>query len=465
MSLHMHRERITNIIHLLYPMRIILYFLAFITLTGYAQTDQDTLIVLANQKLYKVNRNNAGANFYLNVINPPAFDPVSLDWSEPLNCYFGIEHAIGNTIFKISESGVYTSLGVVNVPGFNVYIIEGIAFNPQDNALYASVSLDGGPSQNDYTSESLIKINLATMQGQYVNTFNHPPTVSSDPEADAIEFDELGMLYYFDCSTNSDNRIFKQDLAFTNPPTLLNQTLYWPLSDLTVKDGQVYAVTSTAGTYSLQNCSVNGGTLQQTAIAPSPLFNGASLRGITWKPSCAQMPTANFSALGVTTGYPGLTVNFSNSSQHSNTFEFQFGPGATTTTNDISEIVSYTFTLPGVYPVLLTASNGSCSDTSIIYVTILAETGPAPVVPNTFTPDEDGVNDLFFLTFPGAVEIKVEILNRWGNQLVELKGLNAKWDGTVNGKPVSEGVYFYTYDVTLASGKQVSGHGFVTLVK
>lgn len=64
-------------------------------------------------------------------------------------------------------------------------------------------------------------------------------------------------------------------------------------------------------------------------------------------------------------------------------------------------------------------------------------------MPNVFTPNGDGVNDtLTFVKINGVNDYTISILNRWGNEVY--RGENEfKWDGTTNGKPVTEGVYFY----------------------
>lgn len=458
----------------MYLKLIIFWFISLLgTLTGFSQTASDSLILLANHKLYKVHKNNGGTTLYLPITNFPSADPFSLDWCEPQSCYYGIQVALGNSIFRISETGVYTTLGPVTVPGHTISVMEGIAFNPQDNQLYASVSLNGGSSQGDYCSETLIRVNPLNMQGQIIGVFSHPTTNAIESEADAIEFDEQGNLYYFDCSVNSDSRIFKQDLAFANPPVLLCQEAYYTMSDLTVRDNTIY-ISRASGTYIINQCPVTGGSLQQVPVSPVSLFNGTPLRGITWKPEgCEQVPVADFSALDATIGYPGLTVHFSNSSQNATSFHFLFTTNLATNTTNVNEIVSATFTQPGMYPVVLTASNGSCSDTDTIYVTILEpEPGTEPVpeventtIPNFFSPNGDGINDQFFLTFPGALKMHVSILNRWGNQIIELNNPGEKWDGTTNGNKVSEGVYFYTYEVTLSNNMQLNGQGFLTLVR
>lgn len=69
-------------------------------------------------------------------------------------------------------------------------------------------------------------------------------------------------------------------------------------------------------------------------------------------------------------------------------------------------------------------------------------------IPNIFTPNNDGVNDEFNLVWnvnPALIpnlELNAAILNRWGNVVTEFSDPFFEWDGSSNGKPLPEGVYF-----------------------
>src|SRR5690606_34773751 len=68
------------------------------------------------------------------------------------------------------------------------------------------------------------------------------------------------------------------------------------------------------------------------------------------------------------------------------------------------------------------------------------------MIPNAFSPNGDGVNDVFKPGLPGACPVsdyKMQIYNRWG-QMVYVGHLPEDgWDGTVSGKPADAGVYYY----------------------
>jgi gliding motility-associated-like protein len=99
----------------------------------------------------------------------------------------------------------------------------------------------------------------------------------------------------------------------------------------------------------------------------------------------------------------------------------------------------------GIYSVVLTATSG-CSATYSINATI-GNSGAAYLskLPNVFTPNGDGRNDLFSLgnAFDDCTKFKaITIFNRWGQQLFESGDPGFSWDGKVNGNSVPEGVYY-----------------------
>jgi gliding motility-associated-like protein len=78
------------------------------------------------------------------------------------------------------------------------------------------------------------------------------------------------------------------------------------------------------------------------------------------------------------------------------------------------------------------------------------------VVPNTFTPNNDGINDTWGIealeTYPRSV---TQVFNRYGTLVFQSLGYPKAWDGRQNGKPVPEGTYYYKID--LKNGQVLSG--------
>lgn len=70
-----------------------------------------------------------------------------------------------------------------------------------------------------------------------------------------------------------------------------------------------------------------------------------------------------------------------------------------------------------------------------------------PVVPNTFTPNNDGINDVWHIeyldSYPGNT---VEVYNRYGQLVFRSAGYHQPWDGKQNGQPLPIGTYYYIID-------------------
>ncbi len=89
----------------------------------------------------------------------------------------------------------------------------------------------------------------------------------------------------------------------------------------------------------------------------------------------------------------------------------------------------------------LTATNSEgCQVSGQLKVSVLQ----GPVVPNTFTPNGDGVNDQWNIKYLDTyTNCTVEVYNRYGARLFASIGYTVPWDGTYNGSAVPGGVYYY----------------------
>ncbi len=95
----------------------------------------------------------------------------------------------------------------------------------------------------------------------------------------------------------------------------------------------------------------------------------------------------------------------------------------------------------GDYIVYAQDVNG-CADSAFAKITF--DNCCNPFLPNAFTPNGDGQNDYYQFYYNGDVVLKsFQIFNRYGQKVFETENLNARWDGTVNGKLADVGVYHY----------------------
>jgi gliding motility-associated-like protein len=81
-------------------------------------------------------------------------------------------------------------------------------------------------------------------------------------------------------------------------------------------------------------------------------------------------------------------------------------------------------------------------------------------IPNTFTPNRDGLNDLFRAYGVDIREFTMRIFNRWGEEIFVTEKLQSGWDGTYKNSECPLGVYVWKVDYTEVSGKggQLIGH-------
>jgi gliding motility-associated-like protein len=87
-------------------------------------------------------------------------------------------------------------------------------------------------------------------------------------------------------------------------------------------------------------------------------------------------------------------------------------------------------------------------------------------IPNVFTPNNDGANDLFTIELEGAFLNEGFILNRWGGIIAEFDNENRTWNGkTKEGLTVVDGVYTYLIYYTPLNKSKVKAQGFVTVVR
>ena len=118
------------------------------------------------------------------------------------------------------------------------------------------------------------------------------------------------------------------------------------------------------------------------------------------------------------------------------------------------------------YVITLTAYNGICLDSSSIEIKVeKLDTPSVLIAPNVFSPNNDGVNDEFYLTVKNVKTLKLVIYNRWGNPIHEISETSPAWDGKINGANADEGVYFYEYEIEGSDGEKVPGQGFIQLIR
>ena len=101
---------------------------------------------------------------------------------------------------------------------------------------------------------------------------------------------------------------------------------------------------------------------------------------------------------------------------------------------------------------LLNLKDDSCDDTYLF-------------VPNIFSPDGNGVNDILFVDGKNIQQVQLMIYNRWGNLVFQSNSVAEGWDGNFKGKPVNQGVFVYIVTGRFKDGKDFDQKGTITLIR
>ena len=124
----------------------------------------------------------------------------------------------------------------------------------------------------------------------------------------------------------------------------------------------------------------------------------------------------------------------------------------------------YVFTETGEYKVILTVTNstGSCSYSDSLNVKVSSS---FINVPNVFTPNGDGVNDQFKVSYQSISDFKILLYSSWAGRVYISTDPAQGWDGRVGGKLAPPGVYYYLITATGTDGKKYKMKGYVNLLR
>jgi gliding motility-associated-like protein len=108
---------------------------------------------------------------------------------------------------------------------------------------------------------------------------------------------------------------------------------------------------------------------------------------------------------------------------------------------------------------LTVTARGGCSASDNVFVKLLK----FPVIPNTFTPNNDGINDTWRIDYLNTYpDNRVQVFTRSGQLVFESRGYNTPWDGTLKGKPLPFDTYYYIIEP--GNGRDPIT-GYVTILK
>ncbi|MBV6403619.1 MAG: gliding motility-associated C-terminal domain-containing protein [Flavobacteriales bacterium] len=116
---------------------------------------------------------------------------------------------------------------------------------------------------------------------------------------------------------------------------------------------------------------------------------------------------------------------------------------------------------------VVTVSDGICTRSDSVLVTVheLHCDEPDIFVPNAFTPNGDGHNDVLFVRGRFITALEFKVFDRWGEKVFETTDLAVGWDATYQGRAVDPAVFVYHLRVRCADGQELFKKGNVTVIR
>lgn len=209
-----------------------------------------------------------------------------------------------------------------------------------------------------------------------------------------------------------------------------------------------YANSLTEGTYIVQSTDQSGCYIADTIVLTSPEFWGITLSGdttLSFGESIQLQPTF--------VGTPSGAVQY----------DWSLGSCPNCQINTISPTGLTNLSLQ------VTDGNGCVESASM---TISVDINRDVYIPNVFTPNNDGQNDIWFISAnPFLTSIpSIKIFDRWGDQVfgaidAEPNSTLDGWDGVFKSQPLQPGVYVYRVELLFQDGVDRTVHGNVTLIR
>jgi gliding motility-associated-like protein len=252
------------------------------------------------------------------------------------------------------------------------------------------------------------------------------------------------------------------DIKIRETPKADISTIKTDSSHCGTKTGAIKGITMIAGanpfTYEWKDATgtIVGTKLQLDSVAPGYYTlkitdgNGCTAtigNGNTLTIENINTVKANFSS-DVTEGDNPLTVQLTNHSKGPiASYLWNFDNGTTSTLVHpivrLDDVKSYNICL------MVDDGKNECRDTLCKTIEVF-QTYEMRIIPNVFTPNGDGVNDILKITATGLAAVHAEIYNRWGQKEYEWNTIDGGWDGhSATGLPAPEGTY---YMILIATG-------------
>lgn len=414
----------------------------------------------------------------------------------------------GNQTLSISNSGCITQTFVTIDSQPGPLFISASVNNTSCGLSNGSVTVTSTPSNNTYSWSSGVSstTNTAGSLSAGIYTIH---AINGACQTDTVVSILISFPLQIMTSTivASDCNVNNGSIAITDNG--VNPTYSWSPG---ISSNSNSFINLATGTYSL---TISDGACVTSSVFVVPLINGPTGLNVIQKNAICQSKNGSINVVAVLNGLPPYQYSFNNtgfsslssfgnlnqgnyslSVKDSNNciFTQTFTIGISQTTVTVNETIKSTSCDSndgeirinningGTAPYLISFNNTSYRPDTVFgplsagsysmnildsnkcitgFTIIVPENGDdyTLYIPNTFTPNTDIVNDIWYVQGTCLGEFNCMIYNRWGEKIIELKDIKEGWNGKYKEKEVPEGIYVYVISVKTKKGVvKKSGH-------
>ncbi len=369
-------------------------------------------------------------------------DSVSLILA-PLND--AIAEGTETVSIEVSGGSCATNLGNINLtildhPNIITTTSNDTIIQCPTDSILVNVSASGGAGTFTYVWENGDSSASIYVSAQNTNTYR------------VTAYDQCGIAAK-DSTTITIKNYSKLGISLPNDTNLCSHQSTWIKASVT--GGKAQYVFSWEGLTNTSDSVLAQPDSMQTFIVTVSDSCGLSASDTINVTALVFVPSFSFSFVS------NFDVNFTNLTSNGTVIAWDFGTG------DFSYDPNPTYTFPdtGTYNVQMLVQNQlGCIDTISQIVIVQPEFNV--FIPNSFSPNDDNINDLFGATVTASLEYHMQIFDRWGKLLYQSNNINNAWNGNnINGDKCSEGIYTFAFQIIDKNGYNHSRMGTILLMR
>lgn len=432
-----------------------------VTATDAAGCTADTLLVITEPTLLSTTADAANVSCNTGTDGTATASPVggtppySYGWSNSRTTQTIIGLGASQYFITVTDANMCTATAgtIVTEPTSisATYTAEAPkCVNTIDGTLTASAQ--GGTPPYVYTLQ-LISSNIASnTTGEFIglaaNTYNVLVTDSNNCPfniSTIVPLPSDDVFSYATDTTSCYGSEYNDGIITVIPISFINAPYSYTIDGGAPQLSEIF-YNQSAGEHTLSITSANGCVTDTVLFVPQPIEGFVEV-----------LPTDTTVTAGETIQLSSTFSNYPASAISS----YIWSPGAGLSCMDCANpmfngYATTTFTLTVVY------HNGCVATTTTdIYV----DGNPPIFVPNAFTPNGDGNNDVFMLYSQQVAKVRLKVFNRWGEKVFDSTNQFEGWDGFYQGVLQPSGVFTYIAEVTYLDGETATQNGSVTLIR